>query len=203
MQAKDFAAAIKQLQMGRSATNATEKPEKPETKPETIAPESPTGIGVDVEPTAKDRLVESLPNSLAQEQVPQSQTQAPGITKRPATMMEVIGWELTQALYRAHKLGVLPPTKKQVKNNKWPKGQHEKFLIETAKLLTSLLVIVGEEAQQKAQELMNEQHKQGTSGESPKRIVTGQEGNSDSNKGPVVLEGPRPSKIIIPEGFGH
>ena len=159
--------------------------------PKTLSSRS-TGIGVDVEQAAKDKLVESLPNSLAQEQVPQSQTQAPGITKGPATMMEVIGWELTLALYRAHRLCVLPPTAKQVKNNRWSEGQHKQILIETAKLLTSLLAMVGEEAQKKAKELMNEQPKQRTS-ESRKGVDGKTPGDSP----------PPPSRIIIPEGFGH
>ena len=128
-----------------------------------------------------------------------------GVDVKQATMMEVIGWELTQALYHAHRLCVLPPTAKQVKNKNWPEGQHRKFLIETAKLLTSLLVIVGEEAQQKAKELMNEQSKSNrqannirpneTAGVAP-RDTASTEGNSDINKGPA-------SKIIIPEAFGH
>ena len=216
MKAKDIA-------MGRLTTKAETPLTDSAEKPKTVAPESPTGTGVDVEQATmtnaveKARLVASLPNSLAQEPVPQSQPQAPGTTKRPATMMEVIGWEITLALYRAHRLCVSPPTAKQVKKKRWPEGQHKKILIETAELLTSLLVVVGkiigEKAQQKAKELMNEQNKQRTSRENPKRIDTVQEGNS----GRIVLEGespkggelgtnefsPPPSRIIIPEGFGH
>lgn len=112
-------------------------------------------------------------------------------------MLEVIGWELTEALYHAHKLAATPPTPRQREKGTWPEGQHRQFKIETAKLLTELLVIVGEQAAARAKEMMNDQKPNDPS------IGQPEDGDNSIEGSDKTEESSEPSPIIIPEGFGH
>ncbi len=148
------------------------------------SPTTPVSESVTETPTITG---ESKANKILETPVPQPE--------RPATMMEVIGWEMTQALYHAHKLVIQPPTAKQREKRTWNEGQHRQYLIETAKLITALLVEVSTQAAARAKEAMNARQLSDTT-------VHNQSGEG---QGQVEerSEVATPSIIVVPEGFGR